>query len=520
LSTSHTTVRFDERLRLQLPDSIRENPLLDKWLDESRPGSTELAADAIKSVIRILGRKRKKPILDRTGFKRISQVIDSISKFEGLIQHVRTRFRGKIYRDHLDHMLRTALIGYQLATDAGLAEKSKEELILAAILHDAGYPLQESSDILRSIEENVRSSYSILEFEIKIRPDNELAMHTGHIIEMLSTSTGMTTAEIRAGLFDKPHHTVVGAIVFLQCCREISESAVRIASAICLHHSQRRDGIRYEKNPLAVLLTIADELQDWGRPTSYPIGYPGGLHAVSMRKLEIHEPFRCVLRYSGESFPLFDVIYSKYMNLRRIRLKGLQLQTAFHFPITHAPYNGPRLGIMMPGLCDLIEIERHSKNPWRIVDRSSLSDKQVSRIVSMDIDRVARIRKILPKIKPSEWDIDWFYRQYRSSGNYLVTDQPFTGISTERTDDRLELYLNAPKSNTSGSMIHLNNPPRMSISNVFRVLPVLIGLHPYIVESLGTQIAYRPGEPGSEVSVYWFAPKKGGLGSEKGLKGS
>ena len=73
LSTSiGPTISFDTRLRDHLPNSIKDNSHLEKWVEEGDLKiKSELAADAIIELIKILGVKKPNAILSYSGYYRI-----------------------------------------------------------------------------------------------------------------------------------------------------------------------------------------------------------------------------------------------------------------------------------------------------------------------------------------------------------------------------------------------------------------------------------------------------------------
>ncbi len=499
MRASNATVRFDEGLRSRLPKNIRNNAALGRWMDSEELGDTEVAAQAIINMIRKLGQAKGNEILSRRGFWNLYHIIDSFSKFEGLIQHVHTKFRGKIYRDHLDHMLRTALIACQLGRNENISDGRMQEVILASLFHDAGYPLQEAGEILKSIEKNVRRSFKLLDFKTEILPNTTKKKLNEKIIKQLCQKTKITEKHLHAGLFEEPFHAIVGATVFLQCCKKITGRALRIASAICLHHSNQDTIVNDSENPLAVLLMIADELQDWGRPASYP-RFRTGLHTFPMDKLKISRKYKYTLRYKGEKFPCFDVIYSKYTNLKRIHFEKLVSPIELFFPIDQEPFGSVKLSTMLQSFQESIKFEKYSTNPWKLGDGISLSDSQVARLSLMTRDRVIQVRKLLLAINPKDWDVPWYYRQYRSSSNFLITNQSFRGISVKRISNRFRIQLVDSKNQYTGEIVSLNNPPKIRIPTVVRVFPILYRLFSFVIETQNRGLSFDY----SNMSAYWF----------------
>ncbi len=490
MSTSiGSTISFDTQLRNYLPNSIRDNSQLEAWIEEGDLRTkSELAADAIIKLIRILGFRKPRVILSMSGYYRIRRIIEEIRRFEGLLHYVHSRYSRKIYRDHLDHMLRTALISSYLASSINLlSEDDKEELVLAALFHDAGYPLQEAGNTLDVIGKSVRI-YELLDFKTTIESiDSDTSKH----VKELSTLTGISEKDLSSDL-KIPRHATVGAVIFLDCCRKQVfkvDSAQRIASAICLHHSAHNSIIESygDRNPLPFLLALGDELQDWGRPTSYPIGYRGGL-SITLPKLKIKSTGNStdfVFKYKGATFPCYDAIHSKYLNLKRIRNDG-------NLDIPKITLQFPLEKVSPPILLDTIgkrffdTVKFEKKGTWTFSQELRRGDARVASIVGLTQERVRNIRTILRNLKRTDWNTKLKLSQYDKSGNFLVSMNEPTGMKFvfDINKTQIELKLIGKQSKMqSGAIIKLNDPGKTRIPPILRTVPVIINFLSYIVRN-------------------------------------
>jgi hypothetical protein len=188
----------------------------------------------------------------------------------------------RFYRDHFFHALEVCFLGHvlleaKLEQDERLWDRvakflkvpQKKECVLrlwyvAALMHDTGYAM----DVLNSSRE-------FLGFFKHSKALNRLCERFKRAVEELSKSAQVG----RLGITGEDHlgqdHGVVGALHVQSLLKRIAqddpsvnhreyEPAVR---AIAMHNLRRHDQrIKFSKDPLAFLLALCDQLQEWRRP--------------------------------------------------------------------------------------------------------------------------------------------------------------------------------------------------------------------------------------------------------------
>jgi hypothetical protein len=251
----------------------------------------------------------------------VLRLIKMLPEFETLMYFLNVR---KYYRDHCAHQLRVAVLGdflLDLKSQAGSMESIiKEKLCLsstdvrtawwfAGLLHDTGIPLAKLCTAINySILNEIFRCYSFLDIkaspilvsltDIGLRNEEYFSILVDGMPERWKriVENGLGTSDtrnepvfFRAGQPENreyqpedPHmdHGVVGAINLLKTLgkpQEIRKNQeyrplVEAARAIALHNfkSELKD-LPFEDSPLAFLLVLADELQEWSRPVPVPV---------------------------------------------------------------------------------------------------------------------------------------------------------------------------------------------------------------------------------------------------------
>jgi hypothetical protein len=177
------------------------------------------------------------------------------------------------YRDHIFHMIDICLFGLFLLRNGfskilNETSKMQEDDILknwfiASLLHDVGYVL----NIYSLIDEEVKYITSVeintLKDKIKNATTEGIGLFTSNVLEKLKG----INIEIEAGQLKRLDHGVVSALHVLNILEKtsIDKEYLPAISAILMHNLTTKP-IDIEKEPVAVLLSICDELQDWERP--------------------------------------------------------------------------------------------------------------------------------------------------------------------------------------------------------------------------------------------------------------
>ena len=230
---------------------------------------------------------------------------------------------GKYYRDHTEHQLRVAVLGdFLLEQDLGsgtllnhvsdLVEIDKELIKekvwwVMGLIHDIGYPLQKmSTSINYSLLNQILKCYPMLDLDVVPFEINISSKNTKPYLDFITEGLSKEAQKlIKLGLrtnldsipippvqhfqsSEKGHpefkfeseveldHGVVGALSLLKSLgtpeeikenRDELEGYIKAAQAIALHNfkDQLPDYV-FDNNPLAFLLVLTDEMQEWGRP--------------------------------------------------------------------------------------------------------------------------------------------------------------------------------------------------------------------------------------------------------------
>jgi len=270
----------------------------------------------------------------------------------------------KYYRDHCAHQLRVAILGdflLDLESNVGpvgdlLKEKlgfSSEEMRtawwFAGLLHDTGIPLAKLSTAVNwSLLNEILRCYSFLDIEASPMHINLAGSDLGNqeYLSILADDTprrwrrvlekGLGTAGDSAGtvLFnagysqkDEYHpedlrvdHGVVGAVNLLRTLgppdrlrKALPEDRplLEAAKAMAVHNFKKELGnIAFEESPLAFLLVLTDELQEWSRPV--PVTVKDTYFTTSLEKVTLLDAI-----YYDKTDELWDI---PYINLHAKKL--------------------------------------------------------------------------------------------------------------------------------------------------------------------------------------------------------
>ncbi len=252
----------------------------------------------------------------------VLHLIRMLPEFEALMYFLNVR---KFYRDHCAHQLRVAVLGdflLDLKSDSGTLEGlirdklelSSEEVRTAwwftGLLHDTGYPLSKLCTAINwSLFNEILRCYPSL--DIKIAPmfvglgSGELKNREylsiladglpNHWQERIKNGLGLSEPPINTLLFEGGYrinkeyqpeslnidHGVVGAVNLLRTIgtperlrKKFPEDKPFIEAAKAISVHDFKDDLKevpFENYPLAFLLILADELQEWSRPIPAPI---------------------------------------------------------------------------------------------------------------------------------------------------------------------------------------------------------------------------------------------------------
>lgn len=211
--------------------------------------------------------------------------------FEPILQRI------PLYRDHFIHSFNVFLMGYYILNRLKelfprLDLKSNDynlTWMLASTFHDVAYPLQEMENWLNELFEkffgvNPNFHYDITQVMPMIYVDFIRIITRCHTKPFQGPLGGQDLLDldwtfynqIGAKLVEKEHGVLGGLMLFhLLAVREGFVGSRRwdflfnhllACHAITVHHLPVT--VKFERHPLAYLLILLDELQDWGRPAS------------------------------------------------------------------------------------------------------------------------------------------------------------------------------------------------------------------------------------------------------------
>ncbi|MBY8994458.1 MAG: hypothetical protein KGD59_07895, partial [Candidatus Heimdallarchaeota archaeon] len=309
-------------------------------LQKELPSYTSLDIDFIRGKRKSLSSALYDVALER-GIKSegILYLIQSLPDLESFLYSTSA---GKYYRDHTEHQLRVAVLGdFLLEQDLGkgtllthisdLTELDKDLIKeevwwVMGLIHDIGYPLQKmTTSINYSLLNQILKCYPMLDldvvpFEINIS-SKKTKPYLKFITEGLSKEAqkliNTTTKDDLSGISipqvqhfqssSKGHeefrfkseieldHGVVGALCLLKSLgtpeeikenRDELEGYIKAAQAIALHNfKDHLPDYNFDNNPLAFLLVLADEMQEWGRPI--PLQIRDSYFTTEMKKITL-----------------------------------------------------------------------------------------------------------------------------------------------------------------------------------------------------------------------------------------
>lgn len=289
----------------------------------------------------------------------------------------RSSVSGKFYRDHVDHALRVMLLANYLAWEIhkqvisvrdyenlyhwfitdGWEFRSKVwlPLVLSSLYHDMAYPISDPG-IYATHKEELDDFYDALKRENRGRVKYYLSRISHSFFREGSQSNRYLEQEFRdafykKGRYRKRDHGVLAGIDFLLMFNKFVEQGDDLpeplwiaAQAMAMHntlHSEEVMGsIPFEEYPVAYLLILCDELQEWGRPIGEhapPIMNSIGLKVFLDNDGAIR--IQASLDYSRAraGFNPFLQFDSKFKSLRRLSIdiyahEGPFLDITLHMP--------------------------------------------------------------------------------------------------------------------------------------------------------------------------------------------
>lgn len=269
---------FDAELlsRSELPTSLRET--VKNWMTLAADEKSKQAGIVISSLLeRILG-----VVLSDFGHKKL-QRLDQEFLFAERVAIAAGTYENKFYRDHLQHSIRVGLtaraIARALQRSQILDDKHEcNDYMCAGLLHDIGIATPNLYKTIRTIDnffkefcpaishvpgdthwhaENYRQGISLLRLDDLLSSENLARLHRDF------------------------NHALIGAIEAVSMFdlssidEEWNSRIVRILQAVAFHDTEVEKELVFTREPMAVILVLADEVQEWGRESC-----PEGLVAL------------------------------------------------------------------------------------------------------------------------------------------------------------------------------------------------------------------------------------------------
>jgi hypothetical protein len=296
---------------------------LNRWLEQvPTDQKARIAAQTIASFALDL----MKDDVSIEGRVRIKRLQSAASLLERLVFTTR-ELEKKFYRDHTNHMLKVALLARAIAVRKPfrLGGSKLETLTLASIFHDIAYPMSECGRIFSETLKTLKDCYSTAElFRSSVFRETRLD------IESLAATIGENVGTVRT-MLRQMNHGLLGAIEFQSFLSETRVSSYSEAiKAIALHDPEFKTKVDPLNDPVIGLLIIADELQDWGRPTDQEVAIIPRIEDFEIGNGRIKGRF-AAKDYSN--FSVLKQICSKMKNLQRIRLDPSQLEFSLVYDI-------------------------------------------------------------------------------------------------------------------------------------------------------------------------------------------
>jgi hypothetical protein len=267
-----TPLRYYELITRYVDSLPRENATFQK---EMRYGTT------LDAISQLWVTSEKNPSIFR-----------DVKEFEPILMKIPN------YRDHFVHSLNVFLLGYYLinrlkGADENLDFRSNDynlTWMLASTFHDVGYAIEDMeywlNEILkRFLGASPRFSFNIMEALPLIYVDFLRLISHWHTHSLLGATSRDSMGiedwtfydELSSKLVEK-HHGVLSGLMLahLLAVREgftidreydFLYNHLPACHAICVHNLPSIP-LDFDKHPIAFMLALCDELQDWGRPSA------------------------------------------------------------------------------------------------------------------------------------------------------------------------------------------------------------------------------------------------------------
>ena len=314
--------QFDAQLVTLGKWSLTQRRVLNRWLEQGTIESKgRMAAQVIASFVLDL----LKEAISVEGRVRIKKLQSMASLLEKIV-FTTSELEKKFYRDHINHMLKVALLARAIAQKKpfSLSEPRLNTLTLACIFHDIAYPLSESGRIFRETLESLKHCYKSAELF-----RNKLVREAREDIKSLSLLMREDESIIRT-MLRQMNHGLLSAIEFRAFLK--NESTIKdyseVIRAIAIHDSDFETEINALDDPIVGLLILADELQDWGRPTDQDVAIIPRIEDFILENGHVSGEF---VTKNHKNFSILKQVNSKMRNLKRLSVDSNDFKFEFKY---------------------------------------------------------------------------------------------------------------------------------------------------------------------------------------------
>jgi hypothetical protein len=282
--------------------------LLQGWVETGDPTDKRLRASRL---VPALVEATVGSELSYQGRMRSKRIGNTLIYFEDLLLTSKSGLAKKFYRDHLNHMIRVTVLARALAKVC-LKGVDLDEVTLAALFHDLGYPIAESSNIIEDSMKALQSCFACIQFaEHSFQFDKKKVARLLKLLEPCDVNHQLSRA------VENHEHSVIGAMEFLDYVNA-PERYTRVFEAIAFHDSSLQRKISLKGSPVLAALIIADEFQDWDRP----IGFEKISAIDSIEPFELNEKLirGRMSSVNGTAFSPLRQVVSKLRSLSRLEI--------------------------------------------------------------------------------------------------------------------------------------------------------------------------------------------------------
>lgn len=257
---------FDEKLLLEGKWKTREFNNIEQWVKKTGEEKKSEASKLIGFLIETLLSEDFSP----RGKQFSKNLGEMFFRLEEIIETTKGGIARKFYRDHLNHMLRVALLSRAAARKVksfDLNENDIKLVTIAALFHDIAYPLAEIDKIYGEITVAMKKCYRSIKYpETIVSYDMTIVTQ---LLQNLNLLPGMKLSDL-GDYFAAHNHGLLGAMEFLQNVKEgVVHKYTNVIDAIVYHDPDFNKSIVLMDKKILSLLIICDEMQDWGRPATF-----------------------------------------------------------------------------------------------------------------------------------------------------------------------------------------------------------------------------------------------------------